>query len=117
MGDGSETDTNTPAQTGTDTNWSVVSAGAWHSVALKTDGTLWTWGRNDYTQLGYDAPSDNKNNTDWGHVIVGNDFTIGIKEAGTIWSWGNNSSWGSVTGQLGDATDLQRLAPRQVTGL
>jgi alpha-tubulin suppressor-like RCC1 family protein len=34
------------------TNWKQVSAGAYHMVAIKTDGTMWTWGRNDYGQLG-----------------------------------------------------------------
>ena len=34
------------------TAYSFIAAGSSHSVALKSDGTLWTWGRNDYGQLG-----------------------------------------------------------------
>jgi len=41
-----------PVQVGTGTNWSLISAGRIMSVATKTDGTLWTWGRNSVGQLG-----------------------------------------------------------------
>ena len=30
----------------------TLSAGLYHSLAVKPDGTLWAWGRNDYGQLG-----------------------------------------------------------------
>ena len=41
-----------PVQVGTGTNWASVSAGYVHTVARKTDGTLWAWGFNGYGQLG-----------------------------------------------------------------
>ena len=41
-----------PVQVGTATNWARVSAGGDHTVAVKTDGTLWAWGDNNYGQLG-----------------------------------------------------------------
>jgi alpha-tubulin suppressor-like RCC1 family protein len=34
------------------TNWKLVSCGTEHTAAIKTDGTLWTWGQNYYGQLG-----------------------------------------------------------------
>ncbi len=37
---------------GSDTSWSSVAAGTTHSLALKTDGTLWAWGANSLGQLG-----------------------------------------------------------------
>ena len=37
---------------GSSTTWASVSAGSYHTVAIKTDGTLWAWGRNNYGQLG-----------------------------------------------------------------
>jgi len=44
-----------PIQVGSLSNWKQVSGGAWHSAAVKTDGTLWTWGWNQYGQLGVDT--------------------------------------------------------------
>jgi len=30
----------------------MIAAGTIHTLALKSDGTIWTWGINDYGQLG-----------------------------------------------------------------
>ena len=40
-----------PVQVGAGTTWSNISGGGYHSIALKTDGTLWTWGDNVQGQL------------------------------------------------------------------
>ena len=45
-------DVNVPTRIGTDNQWTQVGAGDDHSLALKSNGTLWAWGRNDYGQLG-----------------------------------------------------------------
>jgi alpha-tubulin suppressor-like RCC1 family protein len=42
----------TPTQVGTATNWRRVAIGSGHMVAVRTDGTLWSWGLNDHGQLG-----------------------------------------------------------------
>lgn len=42
----------TPKQIGSDKNWKSVVAGGSHSLALTTDGVLWTWGSNERGQLG-----------------------------------------------------------------
>ena len=51
---------NEPLQIGNDYNWSTISTGQEHSIALKTDGSLWAWGRNTYGQLG-DGTTVDKN--------------------------------------------------------
>ena len=43
---------------GTDTRWASAATGRDHTVAIKTDGTLWAWGNNDSGQLGDDATID-----------------------------------------------------------
>jgi alpha-tubulin suppressor-like RCC1 family protein len=80
------------------TNWSQISAGNNHSLALKTDGTLWTWGNNANGQLG-DNTITNKltpittfaGGTDWKQVSCGRGHSSAIKTDGTLWTWGNNS--------------------------
>ena len=59
IGDATNTDKNIPTQIGNATDWNFVSASDWHhSMALKTDGTLWTWGYNSNGQLGNNATSN-----------------------------------------------------------
>jgi alpha-tubulin suppressor-like RCC1 family protein len=97
-------------------NWKQVSSGSLHSVAIKTDGTLWTWGSNDQGQLGISIATGTRRTpvttflggTNWKQVSAGNRYTAAIKTDGTLWTWGGNNS-----GQLGDNTTTQRNAPIQ----
>jgi alpha-tubulin suppressor-like RCC1 family protein len=43
---------NPPQQVGTNTSWTAIAAGLYHSIALRADGSLWTWGANFEGQLG-----------------------------------------------------------------
>jgi alpha-tubulin suppressor-like RCC1 family protein len=90
---------------GTATNWASVTAGYGHTVAIKTDGTLWAWGYNGDGELG-DGTTVDKNipvqigtATNWKSVAAGLVHTVAIKTDGTLWAWGFNGS-----GQLGDVT-------------
>ena len=85
------------------TNWKQVSGGANHTAAIKTDGTLWAWGRNLEGQLGLNDTAQRLTpvttflgGTNWKQVACGGNHTTAIKTDGTLWSWGSNSS-----GQLG----------------
>src|SRR2546422_330853 len=51
LGDGTTTGKNSPTQIGTDTKWVSIAVGSYHTIALKSDGTLWAWGYNGYGQL------------------------------------------------------------------
>jgi len=63
-----------PTQVGTLTNWAKVSIGYDHTLAVKTDGTLWSWGRNagGYLGLGnttnYSSPKQVGALTNWSSV-------------------------------------------------
>ena len=96
----------------------MVAAGGNHTVALKSDGTVWTWGYNSSGQLG-DGTMDNKstpvqvqNLGDVVSVAAGYHHTVALKSDGTVWTWGRNSN-----GQLGDGTTTNRSAPVQTPNI
>jgi alpha-tubulin suppressor-like RCC1 family protein len=85
------------------TNWKSVTGGSSHTAAIKTDGTLWTWGLNGSGQLGINDTTIRSTpvttilgGTNWKSVACGSSHTAAIKTDGTLWVWGSNAS-----GQLG----------------
>ena len=95
------------------TNWKQVACGSLLTAAVKTDGTLWTWGYNAYGQLG-DNTTGNKSSpvttitggTNWKQVACGSDHAAAIKTDGTLWSWGSN-----LYGAIGDNTTVDKSSP------
>ena len=94
------------------TNWKSLDFYYRHSVAIKTDGTLWTWGLNSSGQLGINDTTDRSTpvttfagGTNWKQVSTGNQ-TAAIKTDGTLWTWGNNAQ-----GQLGTNDTTNRATP------
>jgi alpha-tubulin suppressor-like RCC1 family protein len=95
------------------TDWKQVSAGDGHTAAIKTDGTLWTWGNGGNGRLG-NAVITNRftpvttfaGGTDWKQVSAGFSHTVAIKTDGTLWTWGSGGS-----GQLGTDDTTQRSTP------
>jgi alpha-tubulin suppressor-like RCC1 family protein len=119
LGLGNTVNRSSPVQVGALTNWATVSSGhAASTVATKTDGTLWAWGKNDFGQLGlgnttyYSSPKQVGALTTWLKAISGYSVTLAIKTNGTLWSWGNNS-----TGQLGLGNLTYYSSPMQVGAL
>jgi alpha-tubulin suppressor-like RCC1 family protein len=96
----------------------AVVAGDNHTVALKSDGTLWSWGDNSQGQLGDGTQIDRLSPvavsglTNVAAVAAGALHTLAVKRDGSVWSWGNNAA-----GELGDGTTTRRLTPVQVSGL
>lgn len=105
----------TPTQIGTANNWKSISNGSYHIAAIKTDGTLWTWGDNFRGQLGNGTtinnynPTQIGNSTNWKSVSSGYDFNLAVKTDGTLWSWGYNNK-----GQLGNGTTVDNYTPVQI---
>ncbi len=82
-----------------------TSAGEFHTVALRKDGTVWAWGCNGYGQLG-DGTQESQNTaiqiapcTLSGVIAVsaGGRHSMALRDDGTVWTWGQN-----FYGQLGD---------------
>jgi len=92
----------------------AIVAGAYHSVFLKSDGSLWAMGRNTYGQLG-DGTTNNINAPEQivpGGVVAiaaGDFHTLFAKSDGSLWGVGNNQF-----GQLGDGTTNNVLTPEQI---
>ena len=97
LGQGNTTNRSSPVQIGALTNWSKVSSGGYfHSAAIKTDGTIWTWGSNYLAQLGLgdttarSSPVQVGALTNWSSLAAGKSSVTAIKTDGTMWSWGWN---------------------------
>ena len=92
----------------------MVSIGDNHMAAVKTDGSLWTWGNNEYGQLGNNSyessctPQKIMDNVK--QAVAGANATYFIKNDYTLWSCGKNDK-----GQLGDGTKLNQAQPVKIT--
>ena len=116
IGNGSYTmNFNAPQQIGVAKNWQTIVTGNGHTVALKTDGSLWAWGNNFSGQLGIGSTFDRNTPTrvgtanDWQTVVAGKLHTVALKKDGTLWTWGNNTY-----GALGDGTTIRKTSPKQI---
>ena len=116
LGDNTATHRSSPVQTiAGGTNWKQVVGGYYHTVAIKTDGTLWTWGQNTTGQLGDNSITHRSSpiqtiagGTNWKSVAGGLHHTAAIKTDGTLWLWGYNAY-----GQLGDNSITPKSSPVQ----
>ena len=90
-----------------------VSAGSFHTLAIKKDGGLWAWGRNGNGQLGdgttVDRLSPVKVMDNAAFAAVGAWHSMAIKKDGGLWGWGENNS-----GQLGDGTRVKKSLPVKI---
>jgi len=121
----SPTGYSSPIQVGTNTTWSKIAiTGSAH--AIKTDGTLWSWGYNRYGSLGLNAgnlvklssPTQVGTDATWSEIkSVGTNMaaggnTLALKTDGTLWSWG----YGTGAGTLGQNEAKGYSSPVQIPG-
>ena len=111
------------------TDVASLSAGYDHNLALKRDGTVWGWEKNDTFQLGQGRQDTRSKYCTTPLQVPGLDqviaisassgFSLALKEDGRVWAWGHNPS-----GELGDGKDsytpkysLHEETPFQVVNL
>lgn len=124
LGLGNTTQYSSPKQVGSDTNWALAgSIGTTSSIFLRTDGTLWTCGRNQNGQLGLNisgaytsksSPNQVGTLTTWANFKkeAGANFALAVKTDGTLWSWGYNNAYQLGVGNLTDYS-----SPKQIGAL
>jgi len=103
-----------PTRVGNARDWAAVSYGYFHGLALKKDGSLWSWGLNTYGQVGGGdtlvwVPTKVGHGRDWAAAASGGDFSLALKRDGTLWAFGLN-----VFGNLGLGDTATRRSPTQV---
>jgi alpha-tubulin suppressor-like RCC1 family protein len=118
LGHGNTINLSSPVQVGALTDWATPScAGGYYASmqCVKTDGTLWTWGRNNQGQLGSNntitrsSPVQVGALTNWAIPSGGTPNIMCSKIDNTIWSWGKNNY-----GQLGLGNTTYRSSPVQI---
>ena len=109
VGDGTNTNKKTPVKIGT--GFTAISAGVYHSLALKGND-LYAWGNNQYGQLG-DGTKTDKNtpvHIGTGFTTIAAGFTHSLALKGNnLYAWGANES-----GQLCDGTNTSKNIPVQI---
>jgi alpha-tubulin suppressor-like RCC1 family protein len=119
LGDGTTTDkTTSAAQLSGLNNIIAIGAGYGFGLALKEDGTVWSWGVNSVGAIGDGTNTDRltpvqvSGLTGVVSIACGTSHALALKNDGTVWAWGSNSY-----GQLGDNTTTDKNLPVQVIGL
>jgi alpha-tubulin suppressor-like RCC1 family protein len=108
----------TPIQIANLDHVNAISAGFGHMLALKTDGTIWTWGCNKYGQVGNGTFENKKGNTVPVQVMglpkimaisAGFRHSLALDDNGNVWVWGHNQSGELGTGDMINRSTATRL--------
>ena len=109
------------SQVGSDSSWTNLSGSFYTALGTKNDGTLWTWGKNEYGSQGLNdevsrsSPTQIGSGTDWKYAAdnygAGGRHNAAVKTDGTLWAWGINSM-----GALGQNTTTTVSSPVQIPG-
>lgn len=102
---------------GTDNDWADMACSrfwGYSAFAIKTNGTLWSWGENSAGQLGIGNTQAQTlsvqvgTDTDWKQVAAGVSSVLALKTDGSLWGWGLNMN-GELFGYEGRQSSPVRL--------
>lgn len=119
LGDGTTINRSSPVSVvGGFTDWCQISNNSGHSLAVRKNGTLWSWGKNQSGKLG-DGTIFNKSSPvsviggiiDWCQASAGYAHSLAIRSNGTAWAWGSN-----IYGRLGNNSTSVASSPVAVVG-
>jgi alpha-tubulin suppressor-like RCC1 family protein len=97
-------------------DWQTIGNGNSSQIGTKPDGTLWTWGRNNYGQLGHNDTTLRSSptqipGTDWAACNAGGYHMMAVKTDGSLYLWGKNNY-----GELGVNDKTNYSSPKQIPG-
>lgn len=119
LGDGTTTEKSSPVTVvGGITNWTQMSCGQYHNLAITATGLLYTWGKGSYGRLG-DGTTVNKSSpvtvlggiTNWSWASAGYAHSLAPTATGILYGWGYNQSF-----RIGDGTNTVRSSPVTIIG-
>ncbi len=96
----------------------AIAGGSFHSLALRSDSTVWAWGSNVDGQLGDSTTTDSPvpvqvhGLTNVIAIAAGGSHSLALKSDSTLWAWGRNT-----VGQLGDSTINGEIIPIKINAL
>lgn len=95
-----------------------ISGGRNHNIVLDNTGTIYTFGDNEYGQIGNDTNTNQltiasiMSDTKFKEVSSGFDHSLAIDDSGNLYAWGRNNY-----GQLGDGTNILKSVPTPQTNI
>jgi alpha-tubulin suppressor-like RCC1 family protein len=119
LGLGNTTSYSSPVQVGSLTDWAIIISLAGNgAAAIKTNGTMWSWGQGSNGQLGLgnttntSSPQQIGALTTWSNITNIRFGALATKTDGTLWTWGANGY-----GELGLGDTTNRSSPVQIGAL
>ena len=121
LGDGTTIRKSSPVQI-PGTTWNDISNGGgngYHTLARKSDGTLWSWGCNIYGSLGQNNTIDRSSpvqipGTTWNDISGGLGHSLSRRTDGTLYAWGYNAFGQLANEYFWLKTDLENYLEQRI---
>lgn len=107
-----------PVMVGADTDWTGISAGGFHAMGIRSNGTIWAWGRNNFGQLGLgtgvgdgrdnfntNRPAQISSVSNWMAIEAGTFHSFAIDAGRNLFGWGANFYGQIGNGEIGSASE------------